>query len=111
MEKSISFINRIFNLRPGDFGRGLPLFSYYLLIVTFYMMARVARVAIFLDHFSKEQLPYADLSVALLAAVVVAPYIRAGYKASLHNLQIASLLFFAVNLFAFWWGFHFYKSA
>ena len=35
MEKSASFISRIFNLRPGDFARGLPLFAYYLLIVTF----------------------------------------------------------------------------
>src|SRR5262245_40286248 len=109
MEKSASFINRIFNLRPGDFARGLPLFAYYLLIVTFYMMARVARDAIFLDHFSKEQLPYADISVALLAGFIVAPYIRAGYRASLQNLQIGSLLFFSVNLIAFWWGLHFYK--
>src|SRR5215467_3525759 len=111
MERSASFINRIFNLRPGDFARSLPLFAYYLLIVTFYMMARVARDAIFLDHFSKEQLPYADMSVALLAAIVVAPYIRVGYRVSLHNLQISSLLFFAVNLVGFWWGLHFYKVA
>jgi ATP/ADP translocase len=102
MEKSISFINRIFNLRPGDFVRALPLFAYYLLIVTFYMMARVARDAIFLDHFSKEQLPYADICVALAAAFIVAPYIQAGYRMSLRNLQIGSLSFFAANLLAFW---------
>ena len=40
-----SFIGRVFNLRPGDFARGLPLFAYYLLIVTFYQMARLARVS------------------------------------------------------------------
>jgi len=107
MEKSVSFINRVFNLRPGDFARGFPLFAYYFLIVSFYMMARVARDAIFLDHFTKEQLPYADVCVALGAGFVVAPYIRAGYRFSLHHLQIGSLLFFAMNLVGFWWGLHF----
>src|ERR1700726_463714 len=104
MEKSVSFINRAFNLRPGDFARGLPLFAYYLLAVTFYMMARVARDAIFLATFKKEQLPYADISVALLAAFIIAPYIRAGLRMSLRNLQMGSLVFFAVNLATFWWG-------
>jgi len=111
MGKSVLFINRIFNLRPGDFAKGLPLFAYYLLIVTFYTMARVVRDSIFLAHFKKEQLPFADLSIALLAAIVAAPYIRAGYKASLHHLQIGSLLFFTANLLVFWWGLHFYQTS
>jgi len=105
----MQLINRIFNLRPGDFTRGLPLFLYYLLTVTFYIMARVARDAIFLANFKKEQLPYADMSVALLSAFIVAPYIRAGYRASLRNLQVGSVLFFAFNLAFFWWGFHFHN--
>src|SRR5438552_2184661 len=109
MEKSPSFINRAFNLRPGDFARGLPLFAYYLLVVSFYMMARVARDAMFLANFTKEQLPYADISVGLLAAFIVAPYIRAGYRASLRNLQMGSLVFFTVNLATFWWAFHFHN--
>src|SRR5262245_59864506 len=109
MEKSTSFINRVFNLRPGDFARGLPMFAYYLLIVSFYMVARVARDAIFLDHFTKEQLPYADMAVALSAAFVIAPYIRLGSRVSLRNLQVASLLFFSANLIGFWWGLHFEK--
>ena len=102
-----SFISRVFNLRPGDFARGLPLFAYYLLIVTFYQMARLARVSIFLEHFKPVQQPYADMSVAILAACIVAPYIRAGNRASLPNLQTGSLLFFSLNLVGFWWGLHF----
>ena len=70
-------------------------------------MARLARVAIFLDHFKPVQQPYADMSVALLAACIVAPYIRAGRHASLPNLQTGSLLFFSMNLVVFWWGLHF----
>src|SRR5262249_47629556 len=109
MEKSASFINRVFNLRPGDMGRGLPLFGYYFLIVTFYMMGRVARVALFLDHFKTVHQPYADIAVSLLAGFIVAPYIRAGRRANLRNLQSASLVFFALNLLVFWWGLHFHN--
>src|SRR3954447_15220962 len=111
MKTSITFINRVFGLRPGDFARGLPLFAYYLLIITFYVMGRVARVAIFLDHFKAVQLPYADISVAVLAGFIIAPYIRAGRWASLQNLQTFSLLFFSVNLLGFWWGLHFQNWA
>ena len=111
MDKSASFINRVLNLRSGELVRGLPLFGYYFLVITFYMMARVARDAIFLDNFNREQLPYADMSVAVVAAFILAPYIRAGYKVSLRNLQMGSLLFFTMNLGAFWWGFHFHKWA
>src|SRR5437870_8327182 len=108
MDKSASFINRVLNLRSGELVRGLPLFGYYFLVITFYMMARVARDAIFLDSFNREQLPYADMSVAVVAAFILAPYIRAGYKVSLRNLQMGSLLFFTMNLGAFWCGFHFH---
>ena len=111
MEKSVSFINRVFDLRPGDFARGLPMFAYYLLVVTFYQMTRVARVAIFLEHFKPVQQPYVDMSVAVLAACIVAPYIRAGRRASLANLQTGSLLFFSLNLVGFWWGVHFQNPA
>src|SRR5215471_12007521 len=108
MERSASYISRIFHLRPGDFAKGLPLFCYYFLIVMFYTMARVARDAICLDHFSSAQLPYADMSIGVLAGFVLAPYIRAGSRTSLRTLQIYSLLFFDLNLIAFWWGFHFH---
>src|SRR5260370_34704148 len=47
------------------------------------------------------------MSVAVLAACIVAPYIRAGRRASLANLQTGSLLFFSLNLVGFWWGLHF----
>lgn len=102
----MQLVNRLFNLRPGDFTRGLPLFAYYFLIISFYMMGRVARAAIFLDHFTAVQLPYADISIAALAGVLAALYIRAGRRTSLRNLQAGSLLFFAANLVVLWWGLH-----
>jgi len=106
MEKSVSFINRIFNLRPGDLVRGLPLFGYYFLVIASYGMARSARDSLFLDQFKAVQLPYADIAIAALVGFIVAFYIRLGRKATLRNLQVASLLFFALSYFGFWWGLH-----
>lgn len=104
------WINRIFNLRPGDFRRGLPMFAYYFLIISSYLIGRVARDALFLDQFKAVQLPYADIAIAALVGFIVAFYIRAGRRVSLRNLQVVSLSFFAINLVAFWWAFHFHRA-
>src|SRR5262245_8372963 len=104
MEKSASFINRIFNLRPGDFTRGLPLFAYYFLIISSYGMARAARDSLFLDRFKAVQLPYADIAIAALVGFIVAFYIRLGRGASLRNLQVVTLLLIALSYVGFWWG-------
>src|SRR6185295_14294535 len=106
MEKSVSFINRIFNLRSGDIARGLPLFAYYFLIISSYGMARSARDSLFLDQFKAVQLPYADIGVAALIGFIVAAYIRLGHRMSLRNLQVGTLILFAMSYFGFWWALH-----
>lgn len=93
-------------MRPGDFARGLPLFAYHFLVITCYMMARVARDAIFLDHFRATALPGADIASAVLAGVVVAVYIRLGRATSLRALQQASIAGIVLSLVAIWWGLH-----
>ena len=79
-------IERLLHLRPGDFRRGLPLFSYNFLIIASTQIGQVARDALVLDRFSALQLPYLDISVAILIGFVVALYIRLGRMTSLRNL-------------------------
>ena len=93
-------------MRPGDFGRGRPLFAYHFLVIACYMMARVARDAIFLDHFPATSLPYADIASAVLAATVVGLYIRLGRVAELRVVQQATVGFVALSLVALWWALH-----
>lgn len=107
----MQLVNRIFNLRPGDFWRGFPLFLYYLLIITFYMLGRNSRDSLFLGSFSRNQLPYADIAVAVLSSVLVAIYLRASRAGNLRNLQVGTLLAFAGMLPLLWWGLHIEKSA
>ena len=106
----MQFVNRIFNLRPGDFQRGFPLFLYYLLIITFYMLGRNSRDSIFLESFDRTKLPYADIAVAVLSTVLVSIYLRASRGANLRNLQIGTLIAFAAMLPILWWGLHVEKS-
>src|SRR5436190_17456387 len=98
------FANRLFNLRPGDLRHGFPLFLYYLLIITFYMLGRNSRDSIFLDVFDRTKLPYADIAVAVLSGVLIAIYLRASRGANLRNLQIGTLASFAAMLPVLWWG-------
>lgn len=95
-------LERLLNLRPGEFRRGILLFSYLFLVITSFVVGKAARDAMFLDRFKAVQLPYADFSASLIVGLVVAPYIRIGRRVSLRNLLVGSLLFFASNCILFW---------
>ena len=104
-------IERVLHLRPGDFRRGLPLFSYNFLIIASTQIGQVARDALVLDRFSALQLPYLDISVAILIGFIVALYIRLGRMASLRNLLLGSLCFYVVTVVILWGAIHFYPAS
>ena len=95
-------LHRVLDLREGDLARGALLFTYLFLIITTYVTAKVARDALFLDKFLAVQLPYVDISVAVLVGIVVAVYVRVGKRLDLPRLLVASLLFFCFNSVLFW---------
>jgi ATP:ADP antiporter, AAA family len=111
MEKSASLINRVFNLRPGDFSRGLSLFGYYFLIIASYVMCQTVRIPLFLDKFKTVQLPYVDIAVAAMVPIVIAIYMRIGKDINLKNLLVGSLVFCSANVFVLWWGAAHYQRA
>lgn len=104
-------IERTLQLRPGDFRRGLPLFSYYFLIIASAQIGQIARDALILDRFSALQLPYLDITIAILIGMVVAVYIRLGRRTTLRNLLVGSLCFYVVTVVALWWAIHFYQPS
>jgi ATP:ADP antiporter, AAA family len=104
-------IQRVLHLRPGDFRRGLPLFSYYFLIIASAQVGQIARDALVLDRFSALQLPYLDISVSILIGFVVALYIRLGRVMSLRNLLVGSISFYVVTVTALWWAIHFHQGS
>lgn len=105
----LRFVERVLNLQRGDLGRGGLLFAYLFLIMGSYLVARVARDALFLDQFQAVALPYVDLAIFGLIGFVVSGYLLLSRRVALRTLLVASLVFFASNTFAFWYFAHYYR--
>jgi ATP:ADP antiporter, AAA family len=96
------WVERALNIHPGDLGRGILPSACLFLIISSYVIGRVARDALFLARFQAVQLPYADIASALFVGFVVAGYIQLGRRLSLRALVVGSQLFFATNCLFFW---------
>jgi AAA family ATP:ADP antiporter len=105
------WIERALNVHPGDLGRGLLLSSCLFLIMSSYVIGKVARDALFLAHFKAVQLPYADIGSGVFVGFVMVGYLRLARRVSLRSLLIGSQLFFAANCGVFWVLANFYRPA
>jgi AAA family ATP:ADP antiporter len=105
----IRYLERLLNLQRGDLSRGGLLFLYLFVIITIYVIGKVARNALFLGQFAAVELPYFILIIAVLTGFVVAGYVRLGQRIRLRNLLVASQLFFASNAVVFWALGHYYQ--
>jgi len=96
------WIERVLNIHPGDLGRGTLLCACLFLVISSYVIGKVAGAALFLSRFQAKQLAYADISSSLIVALVVAGYVLVARRVSLKNLLLGSLIFFASNCALFW---------
>src|ERR1700752_671901 len=102
------WLGRALKLGPEDLERGLLLSACLFLIISSYVIGKVARNALFLARFRAVQLPYADIASGVLVGFVVYVYLRIGRRVLLRDLLVGSQIFFAVNCTAFWVLAHFY---
>jgi len=98
MDRLRSFLN----LERGEEVPVFLLFSYLTLTLTCYTVARAVRDAVFLHKFSALELPYVYIGIGLVIGFIVAIYIRLAAKVSQAWLISGCLLFFVVNIMAFW---------
>jgi ATP/ADP translocase len=96
------WLERVLNIQPGDLGRGAPLSACLFLIISAYVIGKVASNALFLAQFPAVQLPYVDIASGVLVGFVVVVYLRVGRRTSLGNLLVGSPLFFATSCVLFW---------
>ena len=96
-------IQRLLDLRPSELERGVLLFAYLFLVMSGFVVAKAVRDALFLDQFGALLLPYADIAVAASVGLWVSAYLRIAGRTSIRDLQVGSLVFFAVNCLVFWW--------
>jgi ATP/ADP translocase/HEAT repeat protein len=93
----LEFLRRAFPLQRGDVARGGLLVVYLFFIGAAYMMARIARDALFLAQYPADMLPYADVTVALMVPLIVGPYIWLGERTGLRRALIGSLILFGLG--------------
>ncbi|HYH00227.1 MAG TPA: Npt1/Npt2 family nucleotide transporter [Terriglobales bacterium] len=92
----------VLSLYRSATGQAILLFLYLFLVLTSYVVGKVARDALFLDQFKAVQLPYADIAIALLVGGVVAAYVRLGRFFRLDRLLMLSLMGYSLTAAAFW---------
>ncbi|HXN53063.1 MAG TPA: Npt1/Npt2 family nucleotide transporter [Candidatus Acidoferrum sp.] len=103
------WIERALNVGPGDLGRGVLLCSCLFLVIASYKIGSVAGAALFLSRFQASQLAYADISSAVLVAVVIAGYVLIARRVLLRDLLVGSMVFFSSTCAVFWGLAHYYS--
>jgi AAA family ATP:ADP antiporter len=99
----LTLVQRVLGLTPQELGRALPLFAYLFSTIAGSVASKAARDALFLDRFPVTALPYVDIAVAVLVALLAGVYIRFGSRTNVRNAQITSLLLFAGTSVVLWW--------
>src|SRR5688572_13139445 len=82
--------------------RAFPVFAYLFLTMASSVASKAARDALFLDRYRAVDLPYVDIAIAVLVGMSASVYIWFGYRTNLRNLQVGSLVFFALTALFFW---------
>jgi ATP:ADP antiporter, AAA family len=99
----LSLAERALGLNGRELRRAFPIFAYLFLTMASSVASKAARDALFLDRYRAIDLPYADIAIAGLVGVAASLYIWFGHRMNLRNLQLGSLMFFALNALFFWW--------
>lgn len=88
----------LFDVRKGEIGLTLLMFSnYYLLLVTYYFL-KPARDSLFLTKVSPQMLPLVFIITALVAAPLTALYSRASRSLKLNQLVNLTIAVIIINL-------------
>src|SRR6476646_7684510 len=103
------WIERALNIHSGDLGRGALLCACLFLVISSYVIGKVAGAALFLSRFQAKQLAYADISSSVLVALIIAGYVLIARRVLFCDLLVGSMLFFAATWALFWGLAHYYS--
>jgi AAA family ATP:ADP antiporter len=98
-----SILRKVIDIREGEEGRALIMFSYIFLIIASYLILKPMTRSLFLKNLGPAQLPFVYMLVALVVGVVAVFYARVAARARLDRLINGTTLFLISNLFLFWW--------
>lgn len=103
-------VRRFFDIRSGE---GLPVlfsFLYVAFVVAAFLLAKPLRNSLFLNEYGPYALAYvyATVPVALWAFLTV--YALLAARVGMRRVAIGTLVFFSLNVLAFWYAFRFAPS-
>lgn len=95
-------LRQLLQVRRGESSRAVLLFAYLFLVISSYVVTKSTRDALFLQRYSADRLPYADVASALTVAAVMAVYLRVHRRVGLRPLLVGTLLAFSATSVGFW---------
>jgi AAA family ATP:ADP antiporter len=101
---------RFFDIRSGEGTPVILAFLYVACVVAAYLLAKPIRNSLFLKEYGPYKLVYAYAAVPLVLSVFVAAYARILARVGTRLVTIGTLIFFSLNVVAFWYALRFARS-
>src|SRR5687768_894447 len=102
-------VRRFLDVRPGE---GLPVlltFLYIWVVVASFLLAKPIRTGLFLGENDAYDLVYVFAAVPLVLSLFVPAYTRIAARLGRRRVTVYTLIFFSLNVFAFWYAFRFHR--
>ena len=96
-------LNRVFEIREGEYLRTFLMFFYLLLTIASYITTSSARDALFLKKLGADQLPYVYILIAVVVGIISPFYLKVANRVTLNQLIRYTSLVTILNFFLFWW--------
>jgi AAA family ATP:ADP antiporter len=103
-------VRRFFDVRGGEGWPVLLAFLYVACVVAAYLLAKPIRNSLFLKEYGPYALTYVYASVPIALWAFIAVYTRLAARIGIRNVAIGTLVFFSLNVLAFWYAFTFAPS-
>lgn len=107
MTTRLESVRRFFDIRPGEGRAVVVAFLFVALAVASFLLAKPIRNGLFLAEYGAYKLVYVYVAVPVVVSIALSIYTRIAARFGERTLFIASLLFFALNVVAFWYLFRF----
>ena len=102
-------LRRFLDVRAGE---GLPVllsFLYVAAVVAAFLLAKPIRNSLYLREYGPYKLVYAYAAVPLALSLFIPIYGRLAARVGSRTATTGTLVFFSLNVLAFWWAFRTYK--
>jgi ATP:ADP antiporter, AAA family len=92
-----------YDVRPGEFGRTIPMFFYLLCVLFAYYILKPVSRAMFLNKFDIDKLPYLYILIAIAGGLLAYFYSRVAVRASLEFAVTWTMALSVISLLVMWW--------